>query len=64
MVVSRQFLLVFFVCCFLTIVCGGGAGIITIAWGTEMSPSLAAFQEDLSRLCTAGAMAIFALLGS
>jgi len=61
---SWRFLVVFLSVLFLTIVCGGGAGIIAIAWGTQMSPSLAEYQEELSRLFTAGALAIITLLGS
>jgi hypothetical protein len=61
---SKRFLLVFSSILFLTIVCGGGAGIIAIIWGAQMSPSLAEYQEELLRLSTAGALAIITLLGS
>jgi hypothetical protein len=60
---SRQFLLVFVSVVFLTILCGFASGYIAVVYGTQMSPSLAEYQEKLSCLFTAGAGAIIALLG-
>jgi hypothetical protein len=55
---------VFWTVVFLTVLCGGAAGILAFACGTETSPSLAQYQKALLHVFVAGALAIFGLLGS
>jgi hypothetical protein len=55
---------VFWTVLFLTVVCGGAAGILALACGPQLSASLADYQEQLLRIFIAGAVAIFSLLGS
>jgi hypothetical protein len=59
---TNQFLTVFVAVVVLTVVCGGAAGSIALAYGAKRSPSLAQYQKVLLRVFAAGAVAIFALL--
>jgi hypothetical protein len=59
-----QFLLILSSVFVLTIFCGGAELYLAVLYGTQMPPPVAEYQEQLSHLFTAGAVAIFALLGS
>ena len=60
---NKQFLLALLSVALLTILSGTAAGYLAVAYGGEMTPALADYQQKLSDLFMAGAGAIIGLLG-